>query len=148
LGVTPGTYEWTWGTGLPNQKFTLIIGQAGVPDGGSAVALLGICLGVIEFIRRKIPVCVVISLGAWMCSAASLQATVYHSDGTLASVQALHNIASNGDTVTMPPGTFTWTSGVTLTKSITLQGAGVGHTIIRDAVGNNAHKALINWNYS
>ncbi len=26
LGVTPGTYEWTWGTGLPNQNFTLIIG--------------------------------------------------------------------------------------------------------------------------
>ncbi len=23
LGVTPGTYEWTWGTG-PNQNYTLI----------------------------------------------------------------------------------------------------------------------------
>ena len=29
LGVTPGTYVWTWGTGLPNQNFTLIIGGAG-----------------------------------------------------------------------------------------------------------------------
>ena len=26
LGVTPGTYVWTWGNGLPNQNFTLHIG--------------------------------------------------------------------------------------------------------------------------
>ena len=25
LGLTPGTYVWSWGTGLPNQNFTLII---------------------------------------------------------------------------------------------------------------------------
>ena len=24
LGVTPGTYVWSWGTGLANQNFTLI----------------------------------------------------------------------------------------------------------------------------
>ena len=41
LGVTPGTYVWSWGTGLPNQNFTLIIGGVGVPDGGSTVSLLG-----------------------------------------------------------------------------------------------------------
>jgi hypothetical protein len=37
LGVTPGTYVWTWGTGLANQNFTLQIGSVGVlgvPDGG------------------------------------------------------------------------------------------------------------------
>ena len=44
LGVTPGTYLWSWGTGLPNQNFTLIIGGAGVPDGGSTVSLLGCAL--------------------------------------------------------------------------------------------------------
>ena len=31
LGVTPGTYIWSWGTGLPNQNFTLIIGGVAFP---------------------------------------------------------------------------------------------------------------------
>jgi hypothetical protein len=39
LGVTPGTYEWTWGTGA-NQNFTLIIGATTVPDAGSTFMLL------------------------------------------------------------------------------------------------------------
>jgi hypothetical protein len=55
LGVTPGTYEWTWGTGLPNQNFTLIIGGAGVPDGGSTVSLLGFGLLGLVALRRKLP---------------------------------------------------------------------------------------------
>ena len=31
LGVIPGTYVWTWGTGLPNQNFTLVIGGVAFP---------------------------------------------------------------------------------------------------------------------
>jgi len=54
LGVIPGTYEWTWGTGLPNQNFTLIIGGAGVPDGGSTVSLLGCALLGLAALRRKL----------------------------------------------------------------------------------------------
>jgi hypothetical protein len=50
-------------------------------------------------------------------------ATVYHSDGSVASVQYLHNAASNGDTITLPAGTFSWTLPLTITKGITLQGA-------------------------
>lgn len=61
-------------------------------------------------------------------------ATVYQSDGSAASVQGLHNAVLNGDTIALPAGTFTWTTRVNLTKAITLQGAGVGATIIRDAV--------------
>ena len=53
LGVTPGTYEWTWGTGLRNQNFTLIIGGAGVPDSGSTVSLLGCGLLGLAALRRK-----------------------------------------------------------------------------------------------
>ena len=42
LGVTPGTYKWTWGNGA-NQNFTLIIGPTAVPEPASA-ALLGMAL--------------------------------------------------------------------------------------------------------
>lgn len=58
----------------------------------------------------------------------SALATVYHSDGSAASVQGLQNAVLNGDTITLPAGTFTWTTGVTISKAITLQGAGVGQT--------------------
>ena len=52
LGVTPGTYVWTWGTGLANQNFTLHIGS--VPDGGSTVSLLGCALLGLAALRRKL----------------------------------------------------------------------------------------------
>ena len=54
FGVTPGTYVWTWGTGLANQNFTLQIGPAGVPDGGSTVSLLGFALLGLATLRRKL----------------------------------------------------------------------------------------------
>jgi hypothetical protein len=50
-------------------------------------------------------------------------ATTYHSNGSVANVQALHNAALNGDTITLPAGTFSWTSRLNITKGITLQGA-------------------------
>ena len=56
LGVRQGTFVWSWGTGLPNQNFTLIIGSgvAGVPDGGSTVSLLGFALLGLAALRRKL----------------------------------------------------------------------------------------------
>src|SRR5262249_31483469 len=51
LGVTPGTYVWTWGDGA-NQRFTLRIGA--VPDGGSTVTLLGFGLLGLAALRRKL----------------------------------------------------------------------------------------------
>jgi hypothetical protein len=53
LGVTPGTYVWRWGAGA-NQNFTLHIGAAGVPDGGSTVSLLGCALLGLAAVRRKL----------------------------------------------------------------------------------------------
>jgi hypothetical protein len=55
LGLAPNnTYVWTWGTGLENQNFTLQIGAAGVPDGGSTVSLLGSALLGLAALRRKL----------------------------------------------------------------------------------------------
>jgi len=73
------------------------------------------------------------AIGAALCvlllSSISVFAAVYHSDGSAASVQALHNRALNGDTITLPPGTFTWSRPVRISKAIRLQGAGSGRII-------------------
>ncbi len=68
----------------------------------------------------------------------SVLATVYNSDGSPGNIQSIHDtLAHNGDTITLPIGNFLWTSGITISKAITLQGAGVGQTTVRDAVQND-----------
>jgi hypothetical protein len=63
------------------------------------------------------------------------RAAIYQSNGTAASVQSIHNNqAHNGDTITLPAGILHWATGVTISKAITLQGAGVGTTVIMDSV--------------
>jgi hypothetical protein len=66
------------------------------------------------------------------------EAAVYDSDGSVASVQAAINQAKDGDTITLPSGTFSWTHRLDITKGITLQGAttitgaGTGNPTIYD----------------
>ena len=63
------------------------------------------------------------------------RAAIYQSNGTAASIQSIHNNqAHNGDTITLPAGILHWATGVTISKAITLQGAGVGTTVIMDSV--------------
>jgi hypothetical protein len=50
--------------------------------------------------------------------------------------------AADGDTVIIPGGTVTWTRTLPVTKAITLKGAGVGSTIIKDGVQKGA---LVDW---
>ena len=51
LGVTPGTYLWTWGGGA-NQNFTLQIGTAAVPDSVSTFGLLLVSLAALIGVSR------------------------------------------------------------------------------------------------
>ncbi len=90
------------------------------------------------------------TLGAILCTllwsgffAPRAGATVHYSNGSAASVQALHNAALNGDTITVPAGTFTWSTHVTISKPITVKGQGIGVTVIRDAVQSGP---LMAWN--
>lgn len=59
----------------------------------------------------------------------SWAATINASSCSQSAVQSAINSASAGDTVTVPTGNCSW-SNFTLTKKITLQGAGIGATVI------------------
>jgi hypothetical protein len=66
-------------------------------------------------------------------------ARTYDSDGSEASVQACIRSAADGDIVTLPAGTFSWTYKLVITKGITLQGqttitgAGTSNPTVNDA---------------
>src|SRR6267142_545626 len=79
----------------------------------------------------KTPQTLLFALFLGFCFASHCEATIYNSDGSAASVQALHNAALDGDTIALPAGTFTWSTGVIITKGIKIQGAGSGRIIGR-----------------
>jgi hypothetical protein len=54
-------------------------------------------------------------------------------------VQAAIDAASNGDTVIVPAGTVTWDSGITISKGILVQGAGMDKTVIITPGGNSVN---------
>ena len=74
-------------------------------------------------------------------------ATITAASGNLSDVQAAINSANPGDTVAVPSGTWTWSSGITISKSLILQGtstaappspgqgSGVSSTFINRASG-------------
>jgi hypothetical protein len=90
-----------------------------------------------------------------LITAQFLLATTYNSDGTLTghnyaggSIQWIHdNQCVNGDTITLPAGTFGWSGTLALTKAVTIQGntttnvdagTAVENTVIVDNLGANA----------
>src|ERR1044072_8201245 len=51
------------------------------------------------------------------------RATTWFSDGSDTNIQSILNtVAVDGDTISIPPGTFTWNTGITVTKAVTIQG--------------------------
>jgi hypothetical protein len=55
LGITPGTYVYSWSNNGNADSLTLQIGPATVPDTGTTGSLLGLSLMGLAFLRRKIP---------------------------------------------------------------------------------------------
>jgi lysophospholipase L1-like esterase len=53
-------------------------------------------------------------------------------DASRSAVGIAYGMAVDGDTVTIPAGTGSWTSTLAVTKGITIQGAGIGSTMITD----------------
>ena len=84
-----------------------------------------------------------IAAAGLVCAAVSSSATTFNSDGTdccgPTSVQAIHDAETthDGDTITIPDTHLnppTWAIGVHIDKAITLEGAGIGFTVIKDGV--------------
>jgi hypothetical protein len=74
-----------------------------------------------------------IAILTWNSSSAF--ATVYNSDGSSTSVQFIHDtLVHDGDTITLPAGSFTWSTPVYLTKAVNLLGAGTAQTTVYDNV--------------
>lgn len=76
-----------------------------------------------------------ISLGLGSNLPPAAAATITAADASYAAVSAAVASANNGDTVTVPAGTATWTQTLDLgTKAITLMGAGSSSTIITNGL--------------
>jgi len=70
-------------------------------------------------------------------------ATITAANASFAAVSTAVGLAANGDTVVVPAGTATWTSTLSITKGITLQGSGIGSTTLQDDTPRPAGQGLI-----
>jgi len=59
-----------------------------------------------------------------------------------ADVNACVGMAVYDDTITVPAGSATWNSTLTITKGITLQGNGIGSTVITSGQGDNSRMII------
>jgi hypothetical protein len=87
------------------------------------------------------PVLLLILLPAFASAATINAASCSYND-----VSSAINSAQRGDTVLVPAGNCTWNSTLTITKGITLQGAGVDKTIIRSDGPSGIGVYTINFN--
>ena len=77
-----------------------------------------------------------------MLFVAQTYAATFKSTGSVSSIQLIHDTqAAPGDTITLPAGTFKWTTKLALKKGITLQGQ--AGTIVQD--GGQGKVPLIDW---
>ena len=69
-------------------------------------------------------------------------ATIDAKSGSLADVSSAIASAHDGDTVVVPAGTASWTSTLSITKGITLRGAGYDATVILDDIPRGERREL------
>lgn len=90
-----------------------------------------------------------LALGVALTTVAPLEAAMINArSATLVDVAAAITLAKDGDAVILPVGTATWTSTLTITKNIILQGAGEAQTVITENLPRTTQPPLISVNLS
>lgn len=70
-------------------------------------------------------------------------AVITAASGSRADVGTAVAAAVDGDTVIIPAGTYAWSNTLTMAKGITLQGAGIGATIVQDWITTSPNYNII-----
>lgn len=79
------------------------------------------------------PILMLLAITAALCTSATMlypASTITAASPSFTHVSAAVTAAAAGDTVIIPAGSATWSSTLSITKSLTLQGAGIGATMI------------------
>jgi hypothetical protein len=99
------------------------------------------------FLKTKIIILAILSFGICGLTKSSLAVTTATCDGSVSDCQAKINAASDGDTINIAAGSFTWASHLGWTnKNINLIGAGIDQTVVTTAAypaGGNGHAIYI-----
>lgn len=83
----------------------------------------------------------VVMAGVFLTCLGQLEAAVIRAKSvSLNDVSSALALASEGDTVSVPAGTASWTSTLTITKGVTLEGAGNDATVILDDISRERHR--------
>jgi hypothetical protein len=91
--------------------------------------------------RQRTVVSLVIGAGVFV-SVPVAAATIDAASPSYASVSAAVSAAAPGDTVRIPAGAATWGSTLTISKGVTVAGAGIGLTVITSSIANK-YTALV-----
>src|SRR5262245_56462729 len=115
------------------------------PFVGSSFGIV-VSLGQVEVLIQSSAILNAILAAVLLAACSAAQATTINPPShSLADVRAAIASAANGDTVAIPAGTVTWSSTLDVTKAITLAGAGIGQTIIKDNVPRGRSSSVIKW---
>jgi hypothetical protein len=87
-----------------------------------------------NIMKAPATIAVILLLAGAAFAYTNLGGGVYQSDGSASDTQAAINVAADGQTVQIPNGTYTWTSGVDISgKAITLRGQSIGGVTIKNS---------------